>query len=290
MTIEGESAVLDYTGSSPASRFGINSPKCYTDAYSVYGLKCVIAPETPNNHASLSCFTVLAEDGSCVAPLRPAPVTARHVIGQMLPDVAFGCLAQALPDRTPAESAGSIWVLAMADAGDGPSFNVMNVGLGGVGAGPEGDGVSATAFPSGVGGIPVEVTETESPLLFRRKAYLADSGGAGQTRGGLGQVIEIENTGPYDFLISAATWDRLNNPARGRAGGRDGAVGSARLRSGAALVGKTTHRIPAGDALIVELPGGGGWGDPNDRDPSAVERDLLNGFVSLDRGKIEGGS
>lgn len=278
LTIDGDRAVLDYAGSSPASRFGINSPKCYTDAYSVYGLKCVIAPETPNNHASLSCFTVLAPEGSCVAPSRPSPVTARHVIGQMLPDVAFGCLAQALPDRTPAESAGSIWVLAMSDAGDGPRFNVMNVGLGGVGAGPDGDGLSATAFPSGVGGIPVEVTETESPLLFRRKAYLPGSGGAGQMRGGLGQVIEIENTGPHDFLVSAATWDRLNNPARGRAGGRDGGVGASRLRSGAALIGKTTHRIPAGDALIVELPGGGGWGDPAMRDAQALLRDSENGF------------
>ncbi len=117
LEINGDSCVVDYAGSSPASRYGINSPKCYTDAYSVYGLKCIIAPETPNNHASLSCFEVRAEPGSCVDPERPAPVTARHVIGQMLPDAVFGCLAQALPEETPAESAGSIWVLAMSGAG-----------------------------------------------------------------------------------------------------------------------------------------------------------------------------
>lgn len=280
LTIEDDHALLDYAGSSPASRYGINSPKCYTDAYSVFGLKCVIAPETPNNHASLSCFEVRAEPGSCIAPERPAPVTARHVIGQMLPDVVFGCLAQALPDETPAESAGSIWVLAMADGGAGPRFNVMNVGLGGVGAAPFADGLSTTAFPSGVGGIPVEVTEAQSPLLFRRKAYLPDSGGAGTRRGGLAQVIEIENTGGADFLVSAATWDRLSNPARGRAGGGDGAAGTARLGSGAALVGKTVHRIPAGDTLVVELPGGGGWGDPKTRDRDAVRADLEAGLIS----------
>lgn len=288
LEINGDSCVVDYAGSSPASRYGINSPKCYTDAYSVYGLKCIIAPETPNNHASLSCFEVRAERGSCVGPERPAPVTARHVIGQMLPDAVFGCLAQALPEETPAESAGSIWVLAMSGAGSATkggdnqprSFNVMNVGLGGVGARAGARGLSTTAFPSGVGGIPVEITETESPLLFRRKAFIPDSGGAGRQPGGLSQLIEITHTKPDDFLVSAATWDRLNWPARGRAGGHDGRKGMARLGSGPELKGKTLHRIPAGDSLIVELPGGGGFGDPHDRPQEETSRDLQAGLIS----------
>ena len=194
LTVDKERIHLDYSESSSASRFGINSPKCYTDAYSVFGLKCVIAPDVPNNAGSLGCFEIVAEPGSCVAPERPAPVTARHVIGQMLPDMVFGCLAQALPDRVPAESAGSIWVLAMSsvdDAARESRFNVMNVGLGGIGAGPGYDGMSTTAFPSGVGTIPIEVTETESPLIFHRKELLPDSGGAGVQRGGLSQVIEV---------------------------------------------------------------------------------------------------
>ena len=190
--IDGESLRLDYAGSSPASRYGINSPKCYSDAYTVFGLKCILAPDVPNNHASLSCFDIRADNGSCIAPERPSPVTARHVIGQMLPDAVFGCLAQALPLEVPAESAGSIWVLAMSDAGQGSitaseqhskrscqGFNVMNVGLGGFGATPYAAGLSTTAFPSGVGGIPVEITETESPLVFHRKEFIPDSGGAG---------------------------------------------------------------------------------------------------------------
>src|SRR5258708_27462095 len=137
MTVGDGEIVIDYAGSSPASLFGINSPKCYTDAYTVFGLKCAIAPSVPNNAGSLEPFKVLAEPGSIVDPQRPSPVTARHVVGQMLPDMAFGCLAHALPDAVPAESAGSIWVLAMASAeerGAGGSkltrFNVMNVGLG----------------------------------------------------------------------------------------------------------------------------------------------------------------
>ena len=395
LDVEGEQVRLDYAGSSPASRYGINSPKCYTDAYSVFGLKCVIAPDVPNNAGSLGCFRVDAPAGSCVAPERPSPVTARHVIGQMLPDLVFGCLAQAVPGRTPAESAGSIWVLAMSSAeggagagpravhdapgggapgdargdGDGPPaardapndaaagggaaggralggappagaagghgspdtgvvvsgsreeggrpvlraadgdapasdawsgggagdgrpsreerrpstrFNVMNVGLGGVGAGPAWDGLSTTAFPSGVGAIPVEVTESESPLLYRRKELLPDSGGPGRFRGGLSQIIEIASTEDAPFLVSAATWDRLRFPAAGRAGGGPGRGGSARLGSGPPLEGKARHRIPAGDTLVVELPGGGGFGDPRDRPAAALEADLAAGYVTPD--------
>ena len=97
---------IDFTGSSPASICGINSPRTYTHAYSVFGLKAVIAPHVPNNIGSLSCFDLVTEAGTCVDPIRPSPVTARHVIGQMLADAVFGCLAQALPGKVQAESAG----------------------------------------------------------------------------------------------------------------------------------------------------------------------------------------
>lgn len=282
MLVDGSRIVVDYAGSSPASRYGINSPKCYTDAYTVFGLKCVIAPDTPNNHASLACFEVCAEPGSCVAPERPAPVTARHVIGQMLPDAVFGCLAQALPDRTPAESAGSIWVLAMSGGPPASRFNVMNVGLGGVGATPDAPGLHCTAFPSGVGGIPMEVTESEAPLLFVRKEFLPGSGGAGAMMGGLSQIIEISHTDHQAFEVSAATWDRLNNPPRGRAGGADGTPGAARLGSGPALLGKSTHTIPAGDTLVVELPGGGGFGNPHFRSEDEVQADVRGGYLTAE--------
>ena len=258
---------FDYAGSSPASRYGINSPKCYTDAYTVFGLKCVIAPDVPNNAGSLDVFEIAAEPGSCVAPEPPSPVSARHVIGQMLPDLAFGCLAQALPERVPAESAGSIWVLAMAsaeerveDADFRHRFQVMNVAIGGIGARPGKNGIDAMAFPSGVGTIPIEITEIESPLVFWRKTILPGSGGQGSFSGGNGQVIEIGHRDDAAFTIAAATFDRIHNPARGRDGGEDGRPGAAYLASGKKLIGKSVHVIPAGDRLVVETPGGGGLG------------------------------
>ena len=289
MTVSEKEIVIDYGGTSRASAYGINSPLCYTEAYTCFGLKCIVAPAVPNNHGSLSVFRTVAEPGSVVHPVHPSPVTARHVIGQMLPDVAFGCLAQALPGKVPAESAGSIWVLPFANgggdagtaSGDGVSrFNVMNVGMGGVGARPGKDGLAVTAFPSGVGAIPVEVTESESPLVFWRKEFLPDSGGAGAFRGGLGQLIEVGNTQERPFTVSAATFDRMRNPPRGRDGGRPGRAGSARLASGPRFADKAVHTVPAGDRLIVELPGGGGLGDPRARKVERVREDLEAGYVS----------
>lgn len=270
VTIDGDRLVVDFAGSSPASRFGINSPKCYTDAYSVFGLKCLVAPDVPNNAGSLEPFEVRAPEGSVVAPLRPSPVTARHVVGQMLPDLMFGCLAQAMPGSVPAESAGSIWVLSMS----GEGFNVMSVGLGGMGARPGKDGLPTTAFPSGVGGIPVEVTETQAPVVFWHKEFLPDSGGAGRFRGGLAQRIVIGGRDGRAFSCNAATFDRRRNAARGRDGGCDGAPGRVTLETDAGATvfeGKETFVVPAGARLVVDLPGGGGLGDPRGREPRAAQ-------------------
>lgn len=282
---QGQRLQVDYAGSSAASTRGINSPKCYTDAYSVFGLKCLIAAQVPNNAGSLAPFEVLAPEGTVVHPLRPSPVTARHVIGQMLPDLMFGCLEQALQGQVPAESAGSIWVLAMSRDGSlGTPFNVMSVGLGGTGARATKDGLSTTAFPSGVGGIAVEVTEIQSPLVFWHKEYLADSGGAGRWRGGLGQRIEIAARDGQPFECSAATFDRRDHPARGRSGAAPGAVGRVEIQAAdgscEVFAGKGTIRVPAGGRLRVDLPGGGGFGPPAQRDAALHAQDLLNGRVT----------
>ena len=289
MSVSDTEIVIDYAGTSRASARGINSPLCYTEAYTCFGLKCIVAPAVPNNHGSLSVFRTVAEPGSAVHPVHPSPVTARHVIGQMLPDVAFGCLAQALPGELPAESAGSIWVLPFANGGDGAGraaganasrFNVMNVGMGGTGARPGKDGLSVTAFPSGVGAIPVEVTESESPLVFWRKEFVPDSGGAGAFRGGLGQIIEVGSTEEHPFTVSAATFDRMRNPPRGRDGGEPGRSGTAGLESGPQFDDKAVHTIPPGDRLVVELPGGGGLGDPRRRDPERIRADIEAGYIT----------
>ncbi len=293
VTIDDDRLMVDFAGSSAASSRGINSPLCYTEAYSVYGLKCLIAPDVPNNAGSLEPFAVTAPAGSVVHPERPSPVTARHVIGQMLPDLMFGCMEAPLGGNVPAESAGSIWVLAMSDAGAGSGlrFNVMSVGLGGTGARPTKDGLSTTAFPSGVGGIPVEVTESLAPLVFWKKEFLPGSGGAGRWRGGLSQRIEVSGRNGQPFHCSAATFDRRANAARGRSGGLPGAPGLVVVRppdgKGEIFEGKGTIHVPAGHRLVVDLPGGGGFGDPKQREDALVARDaeagLLDGSTAAKR-------
>jgi N-methylhydantoinase B len=159
-------------------------------------------------------------------------------------------------------------------------FQVTNVGLGGIGGRPGKDGLSTTAFPSGIGAIPAEITEAQCPLYFKRKQYLPDSGGAGEFRGGLGQVIEIANREKTPFIISAATFDRIHNPAQGREGGSPGRKGSASLGSGPRLKDKGNHVVPASDSLILELPGGGGFGRPQARGAEAIKADIASGLVS----------
>jgi N-methylhydantoinase B len=267
LTVSDDGVHVDYAGSSPASRFGINSPKCYTDAYTSFGVKCIVAPGIPNNAGSLEVVTVSAPEDSIVHPRRPRAVTARHLIGQSLPELVFGCFEAPLRARVPAEGAGSIWILGLSGGpqleGATPQatrFNVISIGIGGMGARPDKDGLSTTAFPSGVGAIPVEITEAQSPLLFRRREFAAGSAGAGRRRGGLGAVIEIENTENEPFSIACATFDRRHHPARGRAGGADGRVGRVQLASGRVLPGKETYVVPEGDRLVAEMPGGGGYG------------------------------
>ncbi len=150
---------------------------------------------------------------------------------------------------------------------------------GGTGAAHDRDGLSATAFPNGVWGSQVEVTESMVPVRILRRELRPDSGGAGRRRGGLGQVIELESSENAPILLFASV-DRVGHAARGRNGGHSGAAGEVRLGSGGSLPAKGEHIIPAGDRLIFRTPGGGGYGDPHKRDRAHLDEDVLNGLVS----------
>jgi N-methylhydantoinase B len=284
LTIDHDGITMDYDGTSPMSRYGINVPHAYTTAYTCFGLSCIVSAGVPNNAGSLSPFRVTAPVGSVLNAPYPAAVCARHVIGQMLPDVVFGCFEQAVPERVPAEGASALWNLTFRGetrerSNQGRLFAVTAVTNGGTGARPMKDGLSATAYPSGVRGTPVEINESVAPVIFRRKEFRQDSGGAGTHRGGLGQIIEVESAISADFELLAA-YDRIDNPARGRRGGEAGERGSVSLASGTRLNGKGTQLVAAGERLVVHTPGGGGYGPPQARDGAAVRADIASELVS----------
>jgi N-methylhydantoinase B/oxoprolinase/acetone carboxylase alpha subunit len=284
LTIGEDGIRVDLTGSSAAVAKGINVPLTYATAYASFAVSCAIASDIPNNAGSLSLLTVEAPEGSIVNAQKPAPVGARHVIGQMLPDLIFGCLAQVIPERIPAEGSSCMWNISLRGAfasGErkGQNYMLSVTTCGGMGARFAKDGLSATAFPSGILCMPVEIAETQIPFLFWRKELRADSGGAGRTRGGLGQTIEVENLEGAPFRLGAA-FDRIKNPARGRMGGGDGAPGYVGLASGRALQGKGLQVIDAGDRLVLHTPGGGGFGNPSDRARELIERDLFEERLS----------
>mgnify|MGYP006283605155 FL=1 len=285
LTVSDDGIHVDYAGTSPVSGKGINVPIAYTTAYTVFGLGCIVAARIPNNAGSLGPLTVSAPPDCILNAQPPAPVLSRHVIGQMLPDVVFGCLRQAIPERVPAEGTSCLWNLNVRGPVPGGSgkygFSMVVTSNGGTGARPDKDGLSATAYPSGVRGTPVEIAESMLPVLFWKKELRADSGGAGRMRGGLGQDIEIESAAGLPFELLAA-FDRIDHPPRGRDGGSDGANGYLGLASGAKLKGKGFQMVPPGDRLVVRTPGGAGIGPAGERAREALARDLRDGLVTPD--------
>ena len=298
LDIKGDRLRADFDGTSGMSRFGVNVPEVYTRAYACYGLKCAIAPMVPNNTGSLDPFEITAPEGCILAARRPAPVSVRHVLGHLVPDVVLGALHQALPGKVPAEGASALWNIQISarasDPDSGlPSREILMFNSGGTGARPGVDGLSATAFPSGVSTMSVEATEHVGPITVWRKDLREGSGGAGAMRGGLGQTIEIEPRAGYDIYFNAM-FDRVENPARGRQGGSNGAAGKVELATGQKpptkkLRSKGRQLVKNGQRLKLSLPGGGGYGSPEKRRPEDIAEDLRAGFISLHQAKNDYG-
>lgn len=282
VTVRDASVEVDFTGTDPMSRWGINCPIIYSKAYACYALKCVVAPDIPNNAASLAFFSV-SSPINILNAVRPAPVALRHIFGHMVPDLVLGAISKAMPGKILAEGAGALWNIHISvrpvSGGSGRRAEVLMFNSGGMGARPGLDGLSATAFPSGVHTMPIEATEHTGPIVIWRKELRPDSGGDGEFRGGLGQVLEIEATEGHEFDFSAM-FDRVKHPAHGRNGGEPGVAGVVKLDDGTQMRPKGWQHVPAGRRLILELPGGGGYGDPSKRGAEARANDRSKGYVS----------
>jgi N-methylhydantoinase B len=270
---------LDYTGSSPQQRSGINSPWCYTYSYSVFAIKSVLTPEVPNNEGTFRPITVHVPERSLLNPAFPAATGARSTTGHFVVTAVYGALAQIVPERVLAECGAPrpiIVVRGMRD--DGRPFSQTLFCMGSMGARPTADGLSCIAYPTNTSVTPVEVVETGVPLRITRKEIIQDSGGAGKYRGGCGQWQEIEFLSEAPVQISVRA-DRTRNPAKGAAGGAPGSCTQVFLNE-KEINPKGITMGQKGDRLRVMTPGSGGYGNPFERDARKVAEDVANGFVS----------
>jgi len=292
VTIFEDRILSDFEGTSGLDKKGINCPLVYAKAYACYALKVAIAPEIPNNAASLAPFEIAAPVNSIVNAVHPAPVALRHIVGHFVPDAVFNAFDQIVGGLVPAEGAGCLcnFQVSLRPRTDAPApadavrSEVLTFNSGGSGARPNFDGLNATAFPSGVMTMPVEATEHAGPVIIWRKELRPDSGGAGQQRGGLGQYMEVGAREGHEFDMQAM-FDRVDHPANGRRGGGSGAPTTIVQDDGTPMRGKGKQFVAHGRRVVMAFPGGAGYGHAADGEKTSVMRDLARGYISVETAK-----
>ena len=279
LTVAGDEIAIDFAGSSPQVERGINCVPAYRDAYTMYGLKCALTPTVPNNDGSFRPIRITAPPGTVVSPIHPAPVGARVLIGHYMPTLVFLTLAPALPDRVIAATGSPLWCCNQTGVDrKGRRFSTMFFHNGGMGASAHKDGGNCLTFPSNVSNTPIEVIEGQAAWRFESRELVPNSGGAGRFRGGLGQRIRLRSVAAGSMAVSFLA-ERTRVAAPGLFGGQPGALGEVNL-NGRPIDPKVTHVVQPGDLLEIITPGGGGFGPPDERDPTSATRDRELGYVA----------
>ncbi len=283
VTIADEDIYIDFAGSSPQSTRGINVVFNYTHAYASFAMKAAVSPEVPHNEGAFRPVHVSAPEGSILNCVEPAAVASRHVTGHFLPGVVFGALAETLSERVMAPGSDPIWITVWRgkakQAVDPFTFSLFQCG--GAGARASKDGLNTTGFPSGVAGVAAESVETLTSLVQHRRELRTDSGGPGKYRGGLGQWSEMSCRTDDPWTISAMV-DRIQYPPQGILGGSSGASGEFLINGTQTAQPKRLLVLEPSDRVQLNLPGGGGYGDPLTRNPENVLEDVISGYVSVE--------
>jgi N-methylhydantoinase B len=280
VTVEGDEMHIDWTGSAEQTNWAINDSYNHSYAMSVYPVKCALCPDVPNNQGSYRPIRMTAPEGTIVNCKYPAAVASRQIIGHYLSAVVFGALAKVVPDRVLADSGSpcprfvfsGLWP-------DGRKFGSAFLLSGGMGAQVSRDGLSAAPWPSNAGTTAAEIVESNTPLLFRQRALIADSGGAGKFRGGLGVATSIQLRGDSPAVLSMMT-DRVEHPPLGLFGGLAGTPNVLTRTSGEPIEPKSRTEVHPGEVVTMATPGGGGYGLAMERDRKLIERDIEYGYVT----------
>ena len=279
ITVDGDEMTVDYTGSSPqTSEIGVNCVLNCTRSLTLFPLHAALLPEIPSNEGMTRPIHITAPTGSVMNAQRPAPVDIRAMITHLLPDHVMGSLAETIPERITAGNGIRWMLLADRQRADGSSRTISSFfQAGAMGASGQRDGPSARFFPIRARHTPVERFELETGLIVERKAIRADSGGPGRYRGGCGQDIVLTNPGP-DTVRFTFYRPQTRHGARGYFGGHDGKPGVITVNGKDLAEGVMT--LSPGESAHLQTPGGGGFGDPAERDAHAVVEDVRQGYVS----------
>ncbi|MDI3339029.1 MAG: hydantoinase B/oxoprolinase family protein [Sphaerobacter sp.] len=286
ITVRGDEVAVDYTGSDPErDRGGINCTLTYTQAHTVYPLKCLLSPNVPANEGTFRPFTITAPEGSILNCRVPASVGSRTRTGWHIHELIFGALEPALPDRVQAGNGLMNSVHVYGREPDGRFYNAHFFVAGGRGASRGRDGIGRNCFPSSARNVPVEVFEVRAPVLVHTRALRPDSAGRGQWRGAFGHRLELGVLPGYPLPVSFfIDPDRLHYPPRGLNGGEDGPRAeiwvNGRLLTPDELGGGQITFAGPDDRLVLHIPGGAGYGPPERRDPDLVEADIRAGLVT----------
>ena len=279
LTIEGDRIIADYTGTDAQVDRAINCALCYTYAMTMYGIKVCTSPNLPNNEGAWRSISIIAPEGCIVNPVFPASGGSRMLIGHYLPMLVFGCLGQIVPERVMAACGSPMWGMNQSGVNaQGKPYANMFFYNGGMGANMRGDGISCLSWPSNVSSTAIEITEHIAPLRVHYKRLRPDSGGPGRHRGGLGQEIALESRSETPIAVSFLA-ERTISPAFGIEGGKAGAPGVLRI-NGDKVDPKKQYVLSRGDTVILATPGGGGHGDPEQRNKMALESDIQAGYTS----------
>jgi N-methylhydantoinase B/oxoprolinase/acetone carboxylase alpha subunit len=283
LTVQGDEIAVDLTGCADQQRGPINCTPAMSNCAVYYSIIAATDGAMPANAGCYRPIRITHRDGSVTACRAPASVAHRVAVSHRLANVMFGCLHQALPDRMPAAYYGGSYVATFqTEAEDGGREVLVEIEIGGTGAGPAKDGVNAWSFGMhNNANIPAEMIESQMPLTITRYGLLPGSGGAGKQRGGLGLFREWRLDSPAG--VFTANMDRFRFPPYGLAGGGPGSLGRlVRIRDGVetAIAPKSDGvRLLKGDIVRLETSGGGGFGDPAARDPAGAARDKELGYA-----------
>src|SRR6185369_12597593 len=288
--VAGDHLTVDFEGSSPQVKGAINSTLSFVKSATYLTIRCALDQDVPNNAGVYRCITVKAPKGSILNPELPAAVAARALTGYRVVDTVMGALAQIVPERVVAAGEGGNTVIAFGgqvggtDAQTRQPFILVDMINGAWGGRANKDGIEGITNPSqNMSNMPVETLEDRFPILVEEYGFRADSCGAGKYRGGLGLVRQYRLRAASAMMQIRA--DRHANLPYGLAGGESAAPSMNMLNPATApetLPSKTTREIQQGTVLRHEQAGGGGYGDPLEREPARVAEDVADQKISPD--------